>query len=69
MNYKDDQKATREALKSYRVIEGKPPSMRKYARQKMVDRKFTKKGFSFGRKIGSKEDNMIHHLAKIQGDK
>lgn len=66
MSYKDDQKATREALKSYRVVKAMPSSRRKYARAKMVDRKHTKKGFAYGRKIGSKEDNLIHHIARRQ---
>lgn len=45
------------------------PMNRKLRRRKIVDRRFNKKGYNFGRKIGSKEDNMIHHWAKIRAEK
>jgi len=42
---------------------------RKDRRRKTKNRKFTKKGYHFGMKIGGKEYKIVHHLAKIQASK
>ncbi len=67
-DYKKEQRLAREALVFKRDEKlSKPPSHRKMIRQKLANRKMTKKGYAFGVKIDSKEDHLIHHIAKRQG--
>jgi hypothetical protein len=68
MSYKDDQRETRAALNP-KVIAVGSQFKRENRRKRSIDRTFTKKGYNFGRKIGGKYDNLIHHLAKIQAEK
>lgn len=70
MNYKEEQQKAREASRPRRNEElSKSPSWRKRVRSKMVDRHFTKKGYAYGLKIGSRNYNLIHAIAKRQAPK
>lgn len=64
MNYKDKQKATREALKPKLISSEQPNHMiqimnkmvfvnRKTARQRTIDRTMTKRGYRYGKKINA----------------
>lgn len=51
----------------YVMFGGVPyPANRATRRKRVIDRRFTKKGFAFGLRIDSKEYNLIHHIAKRQ---
>jgi hypothetical protein len=54
----------------YIMFGGMPiPANRAKRRLRSIDRKFTKKGYHYGIKIGSAWYNKMHHLAKIQAEK
>lgn len=42
---------------------------RRQRRSVSKDRKFTKKNHHFGMKVGGRQYNLVHHLAKIQAKK
>lgn|SRR3990167_9904854 len=51
----------------YVMFGGVPmPMSRPRRRQRTINRKFTQKGYHYGIKVGSKEYNLIHHIAKRQ---
>lgn len=62
-DYKKEQQLARDSQKP-RVLQPSFGSNRAQRRSKLVDRTFTKRGYFFGTKKGSKIDGLIHHLAK-----
>lgn len=81
MNYKIQQQITRMKLRPRTVpsqeyddhdkefMDKTSIYNRKRQREKLRDKRFTKKGYNFGRKIGGHQDNLIHWLAKVQAEK
>jgi hypothetical protein len=64
-DYKQEQKATREALKPrWKLIT--TSKNRAVRRMRIIDRTMTRRGYAYGLFIGSKEYNLIHHIAERQ---